>query len=81
MRRQQLEFSKEQADRIRRRLDHDNGVVPELILDTLTIKGGGLFIKLSQLLDWLSLMGDKVMSDQKQEVYRGLREYLNACRS
>ena len=38
---------------------------------------GVTYISSEDLIHWLTLLADSAVSDQKQEAYRGLRDYLH----
>ena len=52
--------------------------LPELELHTYRILDSKLVIPANELSNYFSRMADVAMSDQKQEVYRGLRDLFHA---
>lgn len=60
-----------------RQLLNNGGDLPALAMHRLKLDGRTL-IDLADLEDWLVKMADVAISDQKQEVYKGLREFLHS---
>lgn len=70
-----MQVPAERADDVLKLLNCADGSVPGINIDIVLHKGRSYFA-VDDLLDWLSRMADSAVPDQKQEVYRGLREYL-----